>query len=145
MKLFRKKTRQKDEKRKSLFMDILELVVLFIIAFLAFQLVATMLGTSSPMFSVVSESMEPTLHVGDMVIIQKSDTYNVGDIVVYMYGSKPIIHRIIEIKNGDYIIKGDNNPASDPYPVKKSQIVGKSIAVLPLAGFPRLLLYNFGI
>jgi signal peptidase len=139
-------TTKKPKQKKSIAREILEIVAIIIAAFVLYKLMSIGLNTQSPMVSVLSESMEPTLHVGDMIIIQQSNDYKIGDIVVYMYGSKPIIHRIIDInKDNMYIIKGDNNPIPDPYPVRKTQIVGKAIAAIPIAGFPRMALYQLGV
>jgi len=65
-------------------------------------------------------SMEPTMHTGDLVFLEKKapDKIDVGDVVVYHAGSKYIIHRVIKIykNNGRYcyVVKGDNNPVPDP-------------------------------
>ena len=71
--------------------------------------------------------------------------YKAGDIVVYMRGSTPIIHRIIEERSAGFLIKGDNNPVPDPGLVQKSQIVGKTILAFPILGFPRLFLFKLGL
>jgi len=132
------------KEQKLMIREILEFIVIFAAAFLFYQAIGFALQTPTPMVSVVSESMLPTLHVGDLVIVAKGD-YKVGDIVVYMRGNMPIIHRIIEIKNGEYVIKGDNNAVADPGNVKQIQILGKAIGAAPLLGYPRLVLYWFGI
>ena len=65
-------------------------------------------------------SMEPTMHTGDLVFLEKKapDKIKVNDIVVYRSGKRYIIHRVIDIYkvNGEYcyVIKGDNNPVPDP-------------------------------
>lgn len=106
---------------------------------------------------VVSESMEPVLYRGDIVIVEKTnllgiqefnpDTVNVGDIVVYNaeWYPNPVIHRVINISeiNGSkyYTIKGDNNPTADPYPVSPSQItervakIGNQPLIIPKVGY----------
>ena len=129
---------------KSLIRELLEIIAVVAAAYIFYFGLGIALGTPTPMFSVVSESMEPTLHVGDMVIVAKSE-YKTRDIVVYMRGSMPIIHRIIEEQEEGYIIKGDNNPSPDPGIVRKNQIVGKTIAAAPVIGVPRLMLFWLGI
>ena len=136
--------RASDKKQKTIIREVLEIVVVIAAAYIFYYGMGFALGTPTPMFSVVSESMEPTLHIGDMVIIQKAD-YNVGDIVVYMRGSIPIIHRIIQKGPEGYTIKGDNNPVADPDIVQQKQIVGKTIVAFPVLGAPRFLLYKIGI
>jgi len=85
---------------------------------------------------VVSGSMEPVMYRGDIVIIDKNPSaINVGDIVVYnaVWFNQPVIHRVIKIQNTTdgplYTIKGDNNPAPDPYLVKKDQIISKVVTI----------------
>lgn len=138
----------KEKKQKTVVREVIEIVVVITAAYIFYFGIGIALGTSTPMFSVVSESMEPTLHVGDMVIIQSQKTYEVGEIVVYMRGNIPIVHRIIEKDPEGYIIKGDNNetnPIPDPGIVREKQIVGRAIVTFPVLGAPRYFLYKIGI
>ena len=88
---------------------------------------------------------------GDMPIVFGSDIYKVGDVIVYEVPSQPapIIHRIIEINSdGTYQTKGDHNPGQNPYEkeVKKSQIQGKVIFIIPKVGYLKVLFTEtFGI
>jgi signal peptidase I len=80
---------------------------------------------------------------GDMPIIRGVETYKVGDIIVYSTPSTgaPIIHRIIKINaDGTYQTKGDNNNGQWNYElsVKKSQVHGKVIFVIPLVGYVKV-------
>ncbi len=109
---------------------------------------------------VVSGSMEPVFHRGDIVAVEKAnllgihefdpDDVKVGDIVVYdaKWVNEPVIHRVINITeiNGTtyYVIKGDNNDSPDPYYVRASQITDKVITigdtpvVIPYVGYINL-------
>ncbi len=86
---------------------------------------------------VVSGSMEPVMYRGDIVIIDNNPgDVKVGDIIVYhaTWFDQPVIHRIKEINklsNGStyLIMKGDNNPTPDPYPVYSDQIISKVVTV----------------
>jgi signal peptidase I len=98
---------------------------------------------------VVSESMVPTLKVGDIIIVQGMDEYALDDIVVYrtVLYQKPIVHRIIGMKdNGNYITKGDHNTFPDPGAIAPKEgvtyedIQGKVIFVVPKLGYPKYLL-----
>ena len=54
-------------------------------------------------------SMEPTLFNGDVVTIQQSDTYEVGDILVFLYkNNQLLIHRLLLVKDQRCFCKGDN-------------------------------------
>jgi signal peptidase len=119
-------------------------------------------GKNYDFYVVVSESMVPSLHTGDLVIIDKTkDTcpalkcLQVGDIIVfepdsstnYSEPSRTIIHRIDEItfnSEGQRVIKtkGDANPQSIPgvdYPITENSIVGKVTYVVLYIGL--LLMY----
>jgi hypothetical protein len=88
--------------------------------------------------------------IGDMPIIKGSSEYKVGDVIVYntpcpsIYcQSAPIIHRIIKInEDGTYQTKGDNNSGQLPYEtsVKKEQIHGKVILIIPKVGYLKVIL-----
>lgn len=79
---------------------------------------------------VASNTMEPTLYRGDIVIVEKKpNNIQVGDIVIYNadWYPNPIIHRIIAINNDSegnprYELKGDNLNVSDPELASPSQI-----------------------
>jgi len=133
--------------------DVSEIVIAFLVAWVFYQGLAFATGTSMPIVSVVSDSMEPILHRGDLLFVLNADDPQVGDIVIYQRSDVKytIVHRIIEIQQGGYIIKGDNNPGPDlapdgkPLIVKKEQIVGRVLFAVPLLGYPRLALYVIGI
>ncbi len=101
---------------------------------------AIIAGTCSP-YVIMSESMEPALHVGDVVFVSRDFDHDVvelgsaGDILVienysifvdngvpasfyaHLDGKTPIIHRAIEKRViGEqvyFVTKGDNNPYAD--------------------------------
>lgn len=84
---------------------------------------------------VISDSMEPNIHVNDIIIIKESDSYNVGDVITYISDEgRSITHRIIDIDFGGYIVKGDDNPNRDPGTIRPEQIVGKMILRIPTGG-----------
>ena len=84
---------------------------------------------------VVTGSMEPTISVGDYVIVK--DTPNaelkVGDIVAYytkdpeIYG-RLVIHRIKEkFDDGSFVTMGDANPVPDKLTVYPEQALGRYV------------------
>lgn len=78
---------------------------------------------------VMSGSMEPTLSVNDLVIIQKNDRYEVGDIVVFQdRDGSSVIHKIISIdaENGTVQTQGDANPIPDD-PIDLKYVKGKLV------------------
>ncbi|MEM5802310.1 MAG: signal peptidase I [Candidatus Aenigmatarchaeota archaeon] len=88
---------------------------------------------------------------GDMPIVQGSNEYKVGDIIVYSVPTEraPIIHRIVKINpDGTYQTKGDHNLAQNPYEysVRKDQIHGRVIFIIPKLGYFKVILSEiFGI
>jgi signal peptidase I len=87
--------------------------------------------------------------IGDLPIIQGSENYKVGDIIVFSVPceSSPIIHRIVYInEDGTYQTKGDHNPDQitkccgtnvcyTEKNISKDQIHGKVIFIIPKLGY----------
>jgi len=122
--------------------------------FVGFVVVLVVYGAlahvSWPIAVVSSYSMEPTMRVGDFIVLTGAScqSVNVGDIVVYVarnpmwYGSW-IIHRVYQKEgNCGLITWGDNNPIADQAkgvgePPVSSNIVGKVLFTVPYVGvFP---------
>ena len=82
---------------------------------------------------VLSGSMEPTLSVGDLLIVRTQESYEVGDIVVYQSGRMPVVHRIMEMDGDTVTTRGDANNANDEA-FLISAIKGEVIAVIPGIG-----------
>ncbi len=81
-------------------------------------------------------SMEPNYHTGDLVIVRKAQTYQIGDVVTYRDAKMGayVIHRIIGIQQGMFTIKGDNNSWIDAYHPTYDEIVGKQWILAPRLG-----------
>ncbi len=82
---------------------------------------------------VLSGSMEPTLHVNDIVVIRETDTVQVGDIIVYQDKDSLVIHRVIEVSGDSIITKGDANNAADEA-ITQTQVKGVMVASIPGMG-----------
>lgn len=85
---------------------------------------------------VLSGSMEPTLSVGDLLIVVPTDELAVGDVVVYTSSGAAIVHRIIELdtEGGTVVTRGDaNNASDDPIPI--TAVKGKVVCVIPVLGY----------
>ena len=106
-----------------------------------------------PFHPVPSESMLPTLKVGDLVIVRgiEPEAVSLNDIIVFHYPwnrDMLIVHRVVGIvKAGDTLYfetKGDNNPGRDnwdPYPgVPEHLVVGVVIGTIPYVGYVILAL-----
>jgi signal peptidase I len=78
----------------------------------------------SPIVVVLSGSMEPIFHRGDLLILShRKPAVDVGDVVVYNVKGRdiPIVHRVISqhwttrdgVEKQFLLTKGDNNPTDD--------------------------------
>jgi signal peptidase len=97
--------------------------------------------------TVKGVSMLPTLKTGDFVLAEAQPSYRVGDLVVYRVpkgqigAGDDLIHRIV-LGNATtgFTLKGDNNPAPDPWTVPRSDVLGKEAVVIPGFGSTLLVL-----
>lgn len=100
--------------------------------------------------AVATGSMEPTIQVGDVVIVRRTDPdqLQVGDIVRYRKDNYSVIHRIVAQQKGQngqtlsFTTQGDNNNGPDSDPVLPDQIMGKVILTVPNAGKFTLWLHS---
>ncbi len=87
---------------------------------------------------VQSGSMEPAIKTGSVVVVKSVSDYKVGDVLTFGPYSKtkaPTTHRLVEIKDGNYITKGDANNAPDTRTINKRDIVGKVLLDVPYVGY----------
>ena len=99
------------------------------------------------LYTIISGSMEPNIHVYDVVVALGEDDINkikVGDVITFISTwdvneGLIVTHRVISIdKNskGEYELttKGDNNPVKDGAVVTKTNLIGKVILRIPSLG-----------
>lgn len=86
---------------------------------------------------VTGTSMNPTLYENDVVSVMKSDTYEIGDILVFVYkNNELLVHRLLDIQKEKYFCKGDNSFRLED--IINDQIIGKIINIPPC---PKRLVY----
>lgn len=97
---------------------------------------------------VATESMFPTIGIGDMVLMKQidGDKIKVGDIIGYKLDEQTIVHRVASISRNEsmdcvYITKGDNNEDVDFHPVTEEQLVGKVIFKVKYIAKPTIWLH----
>ncbi|HLY95425.1 MAG TPA: signal peptidase I [Gaiellaceae bacterium] len=102
---------------------------------------AGFLGSPVSYVVVSGHSMEPTLHAGDVVVLQRTSSYGTGDVIAYhVPEGEPgagliVIHRIVGGNPGKgYVMKGDNKNAPDPWRPRRSEIVGRERLLVPKIG-----------
>jgi signal peptidase len=129
----------KTKVKKILKIATLALIALFLIIFLGFYRPVQLWGDTH-YEPVYTGSMEPAIPVGSIVVIKPADpdSLKVGDIICFKVETeypKTVTHRIIGITSQGFITKGDANEDPDQWIVKKENVIGKVIAVIPLLGY----------
>lgn len=82
---------------------------------------------------VSTQSMSPELNEGDLLIVNKSESFSIGDVITYASENGLITHRIIDINDEQIITKGDNNASQDT-PITPSEIIGVVSNSIPAIG-----------
>ena len=133
--------------------NIIKTLVVALMIFIAVSLFIMKLAGDTPsifgynLYYIVTESMEPDLEVGDIILskeVTDCSTLQIGDVITYQgevgsYANKLITHQIIDIdaSNPNNIIfttKG-TNPMSTVDPlIEQDQIVSKMVFEIPLLG-----------
>lgn len=91
---------------------------------------------------VSGQSMEPTFHTGDLVIVADTGSWQIGDTVLYAVASPSgngpgynVIHRLVAGNAQDgWSAQGDNKPRPDPWVIKDSAIQGEEVFMIPQVG-----------
>lgn len=87
-------------------------------------------------YAVMSGSMEPTIHVGSLVVLEPANSTDlrVGDVITFDppgYGSELVTHRIVSVEAGAdgpvFQTKGDANATPDAWQI---QAAGRGYRVL---------------
>lgn len=124
--------------------------ILLIYYYISVKLYATKGEQFEPKFSIytiVSESMEPTISKFDVIVntkVNNIEDVKINDVITFIstwkvtYGMT-ITHRVVGTKtldNGEtcLITRGDNNTQEDMACVKKSDLIGVTKAVIPGLG-----------
>jgi signal peptidase len=98
-------------------------------------------------YDVLTGSMEPTYHVGDLIFVRVTDAsgINVGDPVTFNPGATDdsyLTHRVVE-KIEDYQgtgvtcfrTRGDANETDDPFVIDESRMIGVVKLRIPVVGY----------
>jgi signal peptidase len=107
------------------------------------------LGGPAGYILVRGVSMVPTYHAGDLVIVRREASYSPGEIVAYRVPQGEIgagvilIHRIVGGSGAQgFTMKGDNNPATDPWHPTYMDVVGKAWIIVSKGGLVLLFLHS---
>lgn len=150
--------------KRKIIVTIIIIGVAFSGAFLIYFIMRIALNTEDPMVVVVSGSMEPNLHKGDLLFLEGKDADKIkdgtiegkeGDIIVFdarelwaHAPSDPIVHRVIDKKYDDswsFLTKGDANPSEDAAWVPEERILGVVVGRIPYIGWVKIVLTDSGL
>lgn len=86
--------------------------------------------------AVSGSSMQPAVRTGDLVVLVSLDQYHVGQVVAYRNRAvaHTFLHRIVGIRDGRYLMRGDRNRWLDPGRVVASDIAGAMLLRIPHGG-----------
>lgn len=80
--------------------SVLTFLLLLTAPYMLWKLLCLITGSSIPMMVVISESMAPAFHRGDIIFLwNRSKLVNVGDIPVVWFKSQPLpmVHRAVQV------------------------------------------------
>lgn len=116
-------------------------------------------GSESPIVVVLSGSMEPAFHRGDLLFLTnyKEEPVRVGEIVVFKVEGRdiPIVHRVLKLHekvNGTvkFLTKGDNNSVDDrglyapgQLWLTEKDVVGRARGFLPYVGMVTIYMNEY--
>lgn len=129
-------------------------------ALITYKIMMLASNSESPIVVVLSGSMEPGVHRGDLLVLmnyEKRQPLASGDIVVYKLPERPIpiVHRLIKVHedrklNVDVLSKGDNNIPDDRELygrgrkwLQRPMIMGRAFAFLPYAGMLTIYMNDY--
>ena len=112
--------------KTSISASIIIFLTILLIALIAYRAA----GYVTPLLTVKSGSMVPTLNVGDVILMEPVDPKDikVGDVIIfYKPGSDQlIVHRVVKKTNSGLYTKGDANVAVDWWvPLPYEYVVGR--------------------
>ena len=100
-----------------------------------FTMAPTSMGGDATYVVTSGISMEPHFHTGDLAILRPAGSYHVGEIVGYISPRIGIVlHRIIGVVGGRFLMKGDNNDFVDSFHPLPSDVVGRLWLHVPKLG-----------
>ncbi len=113
----------------------------------------SLLVLPNPFFIIISDSMVPTLQVGDIVVLEKVQPQEIhkGDIIAYKPRITTIadvqVHRVLKAefaKGGGllYTTKGDANQNEDSFSLTYDDVLGRVLFKIPLVANVFSILQN---
>ena len=148
----------RDMRKRQLAHQVLNLAMIVCSALMIWKSLMVVTSSESPVVVVLSGSMEPAFHRGDILFLHMGFTpFRAGDIVVFKVADRdiPIVHRVIKVhekNNGevDLLTKGDNNAVDDRglYAasqswINKEHVIGRAKGYLPYIGMVTIIMNDY--
>lgn len=145
--------------KRQLYYQVLNFGMIVSSALMIWKGLMVITGSESPIVVVLSGSMEPAFHRGDLLFLTNrvEDPIRVGEIVVFRIEGReiPIVHRVLKIhekQNGHikFLTKGDNNAVDDrglykqgQHWLEKKDVVGRARGFVPYIGIVTILMNDY--
>lgn len=161
------KDHKEKKSNKKIIIAVIFISFAFFGSFLIYFILQITLNTPNPMVVVVSGSMEPNIHTGDLLFLRgvsdpstiKNGTIEdkTGDVIVYdarglwvNAPAEPIVHRVVNnivINESGYFFwtKGDANSGVDEAIVPADHIIGVVVGDIPYIGLVKIVLADTGL
>lgn len=97
---------------------------------------------------VHGSSMAPHYAENDLVVVRRQATYHVGEVVAYRVPRGQVgqglvvVHRIVAVTAQGWVVRGDNNPAVDPWQPTTDDVVGAAWWHAPRLGALLVVLHR---
>lgn len=150
---------------KKVIIAVVMIFVAFFGSFLVYFVLQVSFNTESPIVVVISGSMEPTIHKGDLLFVMGIDAEDIkngtaedknGDVIIFdarglWIGApqEPIVHRVVDkYQIGEFWYfrtKGDANSVQDPAPIREDRIIGVVVGGIPYIGWVKIFLTDSGL
>lgn len=145
--------------KRQLYYQVLNFGMIVSSALMIWKGLMVITGSESPIVVVLSGSMEPAFHRGDLLFLTNrvEDPIRVGEIVVFRIEGReiPIVHRVLKIHEKQdghikFLTKGDNNAVDDrglykqgQHWLEKKDVVGRARGFVPYIGIVTILMNDY--
>lgn len=119
-------------------MKIASRIVMAILGLLLAGLAFLYFSPGHNLYMVRSESMRPTIDMGDVIItgpLSSKAAPEVGTIITYEYKSELVTHRVFSIDGQTLKTKGDAVEDPDPWTVNLTDVRGVYLFKIPCVGY----------
>ncbi|MDD4876831.1 MAG: signal peptidase I [Dehalococcoidales bacterium] len=121
-------------------MKILSRSILVMLCIILIGLGIIFISPDYNLYMVRSESMTPTVNMGDLIITGPMNgpingEVNPGTIVTYEHNQELITHRVQSVDGTTLVTKGDAVEGADPWPVAVSNVRGVYLFKIPYIGY----------